>query len=200
MNRAIRLLVASLCGSLVCGGIVSCDFDALHRVTASLGGDTAGNRGTFGVVFINNTPYRAIFTFGAYDDYDRDTVVALHQFSSDEETLNLEGNTQTGTLGVLCSRVLSIGGAGLIARVHQNMEEDEYHEPPLVNGVWFSSADKDDDLADVSTEGTAAPLDAHLGVDFECGALLIYRFEINDAGPEEFIVELSVIAPESTRG
>jgi hypothetical protein len=35
--------------------------------TASLGGTTPGRRGNISVKFVNNTPYRAVFTFGTYD-------------------------------------------------------------------------------------------------------------------------------------
>jgi hypothetical protein len=67
-------------------------------------------------------------------------------------------------------------------------------------GVNFSSADAGDDLADAATEGQAAAHEALLGADFECGSLLIYRLETNDAGPEPFIVELTVVRPENNRG
>lgn len=179
--------------------ITGCAFDALLYSTASLGSDTAGERGSVQVLFINNTPYRAIFTFGAYDDLDRNTEPVLLQFSSADDTLNLEGNTQSDTIDVECHRVFSIGGDGLIARVHDNLDEGTYDETPLVSGVHFSSAEVGDDLADRPIEGQAAPYDAFIGADFECGSLVIYRFEVNDFGTEAFKVEMSVIPAESTR-
>ena len=195
MNR--KRLVAAVLGLVVCGG---CSADAWLHATASLGGDTAGGRGNTQVIFINNTPYRAIFTFGTYDELDQNTAPQLTQFSSSATTQNLEGNTQTDPITVQCARVYSIGGTGLIARVLANLDASTYDETALVDGVNFSSAAVGDDLADDATEGKAAANNAFIGADFDCGSLLIYRFEVNDAGPEPFIVQLSVIPADSNRG
>ncbi|HRX86751.1 MAG TPA: hypothetical protein P5572_17130, partial [Phycisphaerae bacterium] len=186
------------CGLLLAGMAGGCD--AWLHATASLGGTTAGQRGNTEVVFINNTPYRAIFTFGTYDEFDRQTVPTLRQFSSATSTLNLEGNTQSDTLQVRCARVYAIGTEGLITRVHANLAPANYDNDALVQGVRFSSAAVGDDNADAATEGVAAPHQALIGSDFDCGALLIYRFEVNDAGPEPFTVDLTVIPADSTRG
>lgn len=176
-----------------------CAFDALLAATASLGGATAGQRGNAQVVFINNTPFRAIFTFGAYDHLDRDTQPVLRQFSSATTTLSLEGNSESTVQQIQCHRVFSIGGAGLIARVRDNLSEGSFEETPLVEGVYFSSADVGDDLADLPTEGVAAPLDSFIGADFECGSMVIYRFEVDDSGAAAFTVEMTTIPAESTR-
>ena len=85
-------------------------------------------------------------------------------------------------------------------RLRANLAEGSFDETSLVEGVNFSSAPVGDDQADAATEGTAAAHDALIGADFECGALLIYRMEFNDAGPEPFIVELTVIPAEDNRG
>ena len=78
-------------------------------------------------------------------------------------------------------------------------DPDDYNDDILVEGIRFSSAEDDADDANEATEGVAAPHEALIGVDFECGALLIYRLEVNDAGPDPFIVDLTVIPGESTR-
>ena len=198
MNRTISMRVFAVCGATLIGGVLGCD--GFLNATASLGGSVAGQRGNTEVLFINNTPFRAIFTFGSYDPLDNDTQPQLQQFSSDASTLNLEGNTQSDTLQVTCFRVYSIGGAGLISRVRRNLDEGQFNEGSLVEGVSFSSADAGDDLADAATEGQAAAHEALIGADFDCGALLIYRLETNDAGPEPFIIELTVINAENNRG
>jgi hypothetical protein len=171
----------------------------LHA-TSTLGGATAGARGNTEVVFINNTPFRAIFTFGAYDELDRRTEPVLRQFSAATATLDLEGNTQSDTLQVRCTRTYAIGTEGLITRVRANLDEGDFNEDALVEGANFSSAAVGDDDADAPTEGVAAPHEALIGIDYECGALLIYRFEVNDAGPEPFVIDLTVIPAESNRG
>ena len=43
----------------------------LDNLTASLGGSTAAARGTVRVLFINNTPHRAVFTYGTFDQTDQ---------------------------------------------------------------------------------------------------------------------------------
>ncbi len=177
-----------------------CGLDGLLSLTASLGGGTAGQRGNAEVLFVNNTPFRAIFVFGAYDNLDRDTEPTLLSFSSDTATLNLEGNTESTIQQVQCSRVFSIGGEGLLTRAEANLDEDALENVPLIEGVHFSSGAIGDDDADAPTEGMAPPLDANIGPDFECGSLLIYRLEFDDDGPERFRIDLSVIPAESTRG
>lgn len=187
-------------GAIALSAAGGCAFEGLLHNTASLGGSVAGQRGNAQVLFINNTPFRAIFTFGAYDDLDRDTVPTLRQFSSSTTTANLEGDSQTSLIAIQCSRVFSIGGEGLLARVQENLAEDQFNDDALVSGINFSSAPVDDEMADEPTEGTALPVDLLIGVDFECGSMVIFRLEVNDLGPEEFQVDVSVIPAESTRG
>ncbi|GJM27240.1 MAG: hypothetical protein DHS20C16_36550 [Phycisphaerae bacterium] len=180
--------------------ISGCGLDGLLSLTSSLGGDVAGQRGNADVLFINNTPFRAIFVFGAYDNLDRDTQPNLLSFSSDAATLNLEGNTETVIQQVQCARVFSIGGEGLLTRAQANLDEAALENVPLIDGVHFSSADVGEEDADAPIEGIAQPLDSNIGPDFECGSLLIYRMEFDDTGPERFRVDLTVIPAESNRG
>lgn len=191
---ALTLLIVS--GLIVSG----CGLAGLSQLTASLGGDVAGQRGNADVLFINNTPFRAIFVFGAYDNLDSDTQPTLLSFSSNASTLNLEGNTETTIQQVQCARVFSIGGQGLLTRATANLDEAALVDVPLVEGVHFSSAAVGDEDADAPIEGIAQPLDSNIGPDFECGSLLIYRMEFDDGGPERFRVELTVVPAESTRG
>lgn len=183
--------------TLTLGG---CGLDGLLQLTTSLGGDVAGQRGNADVLFINNTPFRAIFVFGAYDNLDLDTQPTLLSFSSNANTLNLEGNTESSIQQVQCSRVFSIGGEGLLARAAANLDETALEDVPLIEGVHFSSAAATDEDADAPNEGVAPSLDANIGPDFECGALLIYRMEFDDNGPERFRIELTVVPAESNRG
>jgi hypothetical protein len=196
-RRGIGSLVLLLSIPLLAG---SCSIDALLASIGSLGGSTAGQRGNTQVVFINNTPFRAIFSFGGFDDLDTESEPTLLQFGSSDTTGDLEGNTQSDVLTIPCARLYSIGSTRLIAQVRSTIDEANIEEAALVYGVNFSSAAVDDDDADAATEGKAAPLESRIAADFECGALLIYRFEINDAGPDEFVVELTIIPAKSNRG
>ena len=189
-----RILIAT--ALMVC--LSGCSFDALLRNTASLGGDTAGDRGEISVVFINNTPYRAIFTAGTYDNLDQETTPDIVQVTSTSSAL--EGNSQSPPGQLTCARVMSVGGAGLVTRVRQNLAANQFDDELLFEGVRFSSAATDDEQADEATQGTAPARVAYIGSEFECGALLIYRLEFDDAGPNPFTVELTVIPAESNRG
>lgn len=195
-TRLARPLMLAMLLAVISG----CGLDGLLSLTSSLGGDVAGQRGNADVLFINNTPFRAIFVFGAYDNLDRDTQPNLLSFSSDAATLNLEGNTETVIQQVQCARVFSIGGEGLLTRAQANLDEAALENVPLIDGVHFSSADVGEEDADAPIEGIAQPLDSNIGPDFECGSLLIYRMEFDDTGPERFRVDLTVIPAESNRG
>ena len=72
-------------------GTAGCNVDNLLNQTASFGGDTAGGRSKFRYVIINNTPYRALFTAGAYDDLDQNTTPQFQQFGNDANGTHLEG-------------------------------------------------------------------------------------------------------------
>src|SRR5438034_458452 len=59
---------------------------------------------TVQVGFINNTPFRAIFTFGAYDQLNKDTV------PTGFGQLRLEGNTASAQIAQPCRKTFSVGG------------------------------------------------------------------------------------------
>lgn len=170
-----------------------CNIDGLFNTTASLGGDVAGQRGSAEVVFINNTPFRAIFTFGAYDQFDRNTQPILIQTT-------VEADSQLAPQPVTCSRVFSVGGEGLITRVRENLSAGQYDESLLLEGAGFSSAPASSPEANQPNEGVAPPIDAFIGVDYSCASVVIVRFEVNDLGPDPFQITLSAIPADSTRG
>jgi hypothetical protein len=67
-----------------------------------------------------------------------------------------------------------------------------------VEGVAFYTP-PDDDAAAPVLAGVAPPFEALLGVDFPCNALLILRFERNDAGPDPYRIDFEFIPSESAR-
>jgi len=176
-----------------------CGVDVLLNQTASLGGETAGLRGTVRVVFINNTPFRAIFTAGTYDQTDKSTQPDFVQFAADPQVGLLEGDDQSRALELRCARVFSVGGDELLALIRCNLPDADLDEDASIEGVAFSDAKLDDDDAGQATEGKAAPLVVKIGADFPCNALLIVRLEFNDLGPEPFLVDFSFIPSEEDR-
>lgn len=190
---------------LRCTGLLGCVIaaagcaDILLNQTASLGGDTAGERGTIEIVFINNTPHRALFTAGTYDHTDADTVPQFVQFGGTSPLRVLQGNSTSETLELPCARLLSIGGEALASLVRETASEEDFNEDALLIGVGFSSAPAGDPEAAAPDAGFAAARTFLLGADFPCNALVVIRLEINDAGPEPFLVTMSFIPSESTR-
>lgn len=195
-NRGIRAAWLVL-GPMVLPG---CGVDFSNR-TASLGGDIAGSRGLVQISFINNTPFRAVFTFATYDQTDPSSKPDFLQFGNDPDGLVLEGDS-TSPVGALdCARVFSVGGPRLSALIADNLPDASVDEEALIEGVEFFSIPEvgsGETPAPVS-QGKSPPFEALLGVDFPCNALLIVRFEIDDLGPAPFRVDFELIPSQSTR-
>jgi len=174
----------------VCCGGCGADF---ANLTASLGGSRAGARGSVRAVFINNTPHRAAFTFGTYDQTDPDFIPDAAQFGLEEVMLAGDEASDIGTLE--CARVFSVGGRRLLALIERNIEDAEVEQAAFVEGVaFYESQGESPDLV-----GMAPPFEALLGVDFPCAALLIVRLEVDDQGPAPFRVDFELIPSGSTR-
>ena len=183
-------------------GLAGCGAD-FSNLTASFGGDTTGARGKVQVVFINNTPHRAVFTFGTYDQTDQSSKPDFRQFSNDPAGLILEGD-KTSLIGSLnCARVFSIGGPRMLALIQKNLPDATLAQEAMIEGVEFfrveaATGDAAAAPAPVS-QGKAPPFEALLGVDFPCNALLVVRFEIDDLGPAPFRTDFELILSHSTR-
>ncbi len=183
-------LAAAIC---VLGG--GCTPDVFLNQTASVGGDIAGNSGTVDVAFINNTPFRAIFTYGTYNNTDEDESPNVAQFIGDVNGLTLEGDQVANIVSLPCNRVFSIGDSELLRLLDRNGQVDGLNAEALVPGAAFSSAALGDDNDGLATEGFAPELRALLGVDFPCGSIIVIRYEIDDAGPAPFRMDFEVIPP-----
>jgi hypothetical protein len=189
-SSLVSKAVVSFC--LVLGG---CGGD-LANLTASLGGSTAGGRGSVRVFFINNTPHRAVFTVGTYDQTDPDDIPDFSQFGHDEDGLVLEGD-EASPIGTLdCARVFSVGGARMLALLAANADADDVLPESAVAGVEFFDVGAESAPVRV---GQAPPFEALLGVDFPCNALLILRLEDDPDGAEPFRIDFELLASESTR-
>jgi hypothetical protein len=174
--------------------------DFSNRI-ASLGGNVAGSRGQIQIVFFNNTPYRAIFTFGTYDQTDQSSQPDFRQFTHDKDGLILEGDSSSPIGSLDCGRVFSIGGPRMLALIAENLPDAPLADEAFIEGVEFFSVSDDDSGAAPApiSQGTSPPFEALLGEDFPCGALLIFRFEIDDLGPTPIRVDFELIPSLSTR-
>jgi hypothetical protein len=176
--------IIALCG---CG-------DEFRNLTASLGGN-AGQRGDVLVVFINNTDYQPVFTYGTYDQTDADYVPDASQFNIVDATIEPGEPTEVGSLE--CGRVFSIGGPRLLDLIGRNLTAVEPDPAAMIQGVAFYEGDATEP-AEADLVGTAPAFEALLGVDFACESLLIIRFEPGVA-PDEFRIDFELIPSQSTR-
>lgn len=189
-----RLLAIGLVGTAACG-----PYGLLGNAT-SLGGDTAGDRGSIHVVFINNTPYRAIFTYGVYDTDSTEFGPEFGQFVVDPSTSNplegrLEGNTTSSIITLDCARVFSIGGSELITRIKDKDLDVGADEEALVAGIGFSDKTLDDAQAGQATAGRADEVVTMQGTKFACDSLLVYTFTQDSTQASGFRVGFQVIPP-----
>ena len=189
-------------------GFVSSCGTELVPLTASLGGPAAGGRGSVRVVFINNTPHRAVCTFGTYDQTDNISQPDFRQFTPDDSGIGLEGDGVSDIILLTCGRVFSIGGPRLIDLIEQNLPNVTTDVEASIEGVRFFRSATEATAADATAEGgdstpevvgRAPPFEASLGLDFPCGSLLVIRFEFDDLRPDEFRTDFELIPGTSSR-
>ncbi|MBI4716967.1 MAG: hypothetical protein HY763_04125 [Planctomycetes bacterium] len=169
-------------------------------MTASFGSSTAGLRGTVRVVFINNTPHRAVFTYGTYDQTSPAFAPDFAQFGPLAGDNRLDGDATSAIVSLNCARVFAIGSPRLLSLLEANVPAENTIDDALVRGVEFFRVDTDDAGDEVLvSQGSAPPFEALLGVDFPCNSLLIVRFEIADVGAAPFRVDFELIPSASTR-
>ncbi len=198
-----RLLLVGSCA--LAGALGACTPTAIQNLASPRADFVVGgqlvNR-AIQVGFINNTPFRAIFTFGAYDQLDQESI------PTGFGQLRLEGNTSSGQFAQPCRQTFSVGGAELIRLIEDNEASPQINvtDPQaLVDGVNFSSAPLGDPLEAEPTEGTAEGVVVLSGVDFTCTrtdiqavtgtGLLIFTFEQDAMAPGGFRVDFSFVAP-----
>lgn len=182
------------------------------NMTSTLGGANPGTRSNIDVMFINNTPYRALFTFGTYDpqNLNQDSRVAFaprfDQFTAAANAADrLEGNTSSDVFTFACGRAMSIGGRQLIRLLIDEELTANLDEAALTTGIIFSADPLDSDGADQPTAGTGPETVTLQGAEYQCDSLLVYTFSLDTARAEClaeppipdncFITELDVLLP-----
>lgn len=197
-----HLLCFGLC--VLAAGITSCTPTALSALISPRSSFDANAQlvsRAVQVAFINNTPFRAVFSFGAYNPLDQDTI------PSSSGQFRLEGNTASQQLNLPCLQAFSVGGDELIRLIRKNEPDPTVNvtDPrALVNGVNFSGAPLGDPLEAEPTEGTALGSVVLSGVDFNCertdirdpggATLLLFTFEQDATAPGGFRIDFSFFA------
>jgi hypothetical protein len=178
--------------------LVACTPAAFFNNTASLGGNSPGDRSDIAVAFINNTPFRAIFTFGTYDPLNPDFEPQFRQFFVDPDADNrLEGNSESDVFTFDCGRAMSIGHEQMIARIHDAglNNEEGVDATALQPGIAFSDRPLDDPDAASATAGRDGGVLTLQGAEYQCDSLLVYTFEVDATQPDGFRIDLTVTLP-----
>ncbi len=193
---------------LLCGGLLplaTCTPAALGPLASPTADFAPGGQiieRALQIGFVNNTNFRAIFTYGGYNPLDKGTIPTFFG------QLRLEGNTSSAQFAQPCRATFSVGGNELIRLV--NLHESDPNitvadTRALVRGVYFSGAPLGDPLEAEPTEGTALGSVQILGVDYTCErpaianpvgtGLLIFTFERDATAPGGFRVDYSFFLP-----
>ena len=186
MKRAegrYRTVIAALLP--LAAGLSSCTPRFVQNQTAELTGNIT-------VQIINNTPFRASFTFGTYNPLDRAPGPV------DMQQLRLEARATSEILTLGCDRSAVIGTDEFIERaVAVNADEtDDFDADAFSARVSFSSAPADSPAAALPISGTLAGVEALLGVHFGCEDRVIFTIEVDAAAPDGFRIDFTAIPAE----
>lgn len=142
--------------------------------------------GNINVQIVNNTPYRASFTFGTYNDLDRNGPGPV-----DVRQRRLEAHGVTEVIDVFCRRELAIGTQALVDRIlaTDSDETEDFDRDAFSDRVNFSSAPADDPAAALPTVGTANGVLTRLGVDFACNDTIIFTLQEDPNAPGGFRID-----------
>lgn len=197
--------------SLVIAACPGCSIETFLNQIASFGPDGAlagagapigsGGRAAIQVIIENNTPFRAVFTYGVFDNTDEVSTPVFLQFSPDSQLVapnssaTLEANSNSGVVVLPCARVFSVGSRSLLNLIENNSGAlaPLIDEAGLIDGVGFAGEGVNTDFAADPNEGFASGFEAFLGVDFNCGSLLLVSLEFNEIGDDRFRVDMQVL-------
>jgi hypothetical protein len=151
---------------------------------------TKERTGNISMQFINNTRYRAAFSFGTWDASDRTPgPVTLQQ-------LRVPANTSSTAATVPCRRNAAVGTKNFVDRVVATKTDQTtttFDPDSFDKVVHFSAAASDSDAAALPTAGTALGVEKLLGVDYSCADLLIFTFWEDPDAEGGFRVDYEVV-------
>jgi hypothetical protein len=165
---------------------VGCTGDLIYNLTEE-------RSGTITVLIINDTPYRAAFSFGSYDGLNRDPPGAIDFVQS-----RIEAHTTPEPFELECRRNVAIATEDLRQRAidTREYEEEEFDADAFSAVVHFSAAPPDDAQAASPTAGYAEGVEVLLGIDYACGDQLVFTFVEDAAASGGFQVEFSLLRTE----
>ncbi len=151
---------------------------------------TAERTGNISFQFINNTPFRASFSYGTWDALDRNPPgdATLLQ-------LRLAPGTSSTVSTAPCRRDAAVGTQAFVDRVIATRadETDNFDPDAFQTVVNFSSAPADSAAAALPTEGTAQGRALLIGPDYSCADRLIFTFVQDPQAAGGFRIDYEVI-------
>ncbi|MCH8806298.1 MAG: hypothetical protein IH986_09450 [Planctomycetes bacterium] len=157
-----------------------------------LANQTAVRSGNLTFDFVNNTRFRASFSFGTFDALDRSPG------NVGFEQMRLEAGLSASPTVAQCARNAVIGTQEFIDRVlaTDSDQTDDFDADAFSTVVHFSSAPADSATAGLPDIGTATGLELLLGVDFSCDDRIVFTFEEDPDAPGGFRIDFVVIQDE----
>jgi len=154
---------------------------------------TAELTGNVSILFINDTPYRASFSYASWNSLDRDPPGTINF-----RQLRLAPYASNGPVTLTCARNVAIGTEEMYQRViDTEANQTATFDPDAFDTVvHFSDQPADSELAAIATVGTAVGSEKLLGVHFECGDELIFTFVEDPDVPGGFRVDYALIKAE----
>ena len=177
-------ILMMLSAGLVSFGGWGCAAELLQNQTASLAGNVS-------VIIVNDTPFRASYTFGTFNDLQRDPPGAVNF-----EQNRLAAGLSSPPSSLACGRDMAIGTTKLLQRVIDTNADQAalgFDEDAFSITVNFSDAPDGSGLEAVATVGTAAGLNKLVGVDFSCGDELIFTFRPDPDAEGGFRIDFQLI-------
>ncbi|MFH1746468.1 MAG: hypothetical protein ABIG44_05420 [Planctomycetota bacterium] len=150
----------------------------------------AERAGQFTVIFINDTAYRASFSYGSWDAMDRNPPGPL-----EFRQRRLEAHDTAGPTAISCARNFAIGTQDFYDRaVYHEVNLSSTFDADAFNVVVnFSDAPADSDLAAAATVGTALGTERLLAVDYNCGDQVIFTFVQDPDATGGFRIDYAVL-------
>lgn len=152
---------------------------------------TAPLNANVSLTFVNDTQFRASFTYGIFSDLARNPPGTVNFVQN-----RLEAGMSIAPNSLPCSRNVSIGTAKLLQRVidtNADQGDPNFDEDAFSITVNFSDAPADSDLAATPTVGTAVGVNKLVGVDFSCGDELIFTFRQDPDADGGFRIDFVLI-------
>jgi hypothetical protein len=178
----LRNVLVGFVGALLLAGALGSATGCFGTVFKNLTKERTGN---ITVQFINNTAYRASFSYGTWDAWDNTPgQITLQQ-------LRLEAGTSSTPGTVPCRRNAAVATQALYTRAVLTKADQatSFDADAFDTVVHFSAAPKDSTAAALPTQGTAAGIEKLLGIDYSCADTLIFTFNEDPAEPGGFRID-----------